>query len=346
MDKRTRQRHQQRKRAICSIKSIRSLCGLLNIDQRRLFLLARKPPYNSFTIPKKEGGERLIETPTPELKRVLRTLNSFLQSVYFFEKSSAAYGFITGVANDDDRRNVVTNARKHLGKKYLLNIDLKDFFHTIKREQVVFIFAEAPFQLRGELPDLLADLTTFHGRLPLGAPTSPTLSNFACRALDAELIAFAKDMLWTFTRYADDMSFSSNQAFPAEKLNSVRSIIEKSGFAVNERKVQLFGPDDEKIVTGLLVGEQVTLAPDYLPKLKAEIEQLQDIMRAQNEQGQLETKWVENLKKQVQGRLNFAGFVLRRNSPAYVELRDAYQQAIHPPQEEFGAINWRAFPYN
>ena len=81
MDKRTRQRHQQRKRAICSIKSIRSLCGLLNIDQRRLFLLARKPPYNSFTIPKKEGGERLIETPTPELKRVLRTLNSFLQSV-------------------------------------------------------------------------------------------------------------------------------------------------------------------------------------------------------------------------------------------------------------------------
>ena len=346
MDKKTRERHQHQKMLFCGIGSVRALCGLLQTDQRRLALLAQKPPYKTFSVPKKEGGERLIEAPGEELKRILSRLNGLLQSAYFFERSSASYGFIVGVLNDDDRRNVLTNARKHAGRKYLLNMDLKDFFHYVSRDMVLKIFTGEPFRFKGELADLLADLTTFQGRLPMGAPTSPVLSNFACRDLDAGLITLSENLLWVYTRYADDMSFSANQPFNAEKIATIGALIHKTGFVVNQQKIKIFGPGDEKIVTGLLVTDTVTLAPDFLPRLEADISHLQQIMKAQNEQGQLLTKWVEQFKKQIIGRLNFAGFVLKKSNDAYIRLKDSYYTAINPPEEEFGAVSWRAFPYN
>lgn len=346
MDKKTIARHQHNKAVFCSIGSIRSLCSLLKIDQRRLSLLAKQPPYRVFNVPKKDGGERIIEAPGAELKKVLGRLNRFLQSVYFFEKSSAAFGFIVGVQDDNDRRNVVTNARKHAGRAYLLNVDLIDFFHAVTRARILEIFLGAPFQFKRGLPDLLADLTTYQGRLPMGTPTSPVLSNFACRELDARLTAYAGDMLWVYTRYADDMSFSSNKPIDADKVDSVRAIIREAGFEVNERKLRVYGPEDDKIVTGLLVTDKVTLAPDYLSKLDDDIRQLHHVLLVQNEQGQLSTRWVEQFKKNIIGRLNFAGFVLRRNNESYMELKDAYYTAINPPQEDFGAVSWRGFPYN
>ncbi|MCB0634429.1 MAG: RNA-directed DNA polymerase [Lewinella sp.] len=346
MKKDTRERHQHRKMVFCSINSEHTLCRLLHIDQRRLQLLAKQPAYKSFTVPKKDGGQRQIEAPNAELKRVLGRLNRYLQSVYYFEKSSAAFGFIVGVTNDDDRRNVITNARKHLGKPYLLNIDLLDFFHSISRDRVYQIFREKPFNFRRNVPDLLADLTTYQDHLPMGTPTSPVLSNFACRDLDRELLIFSQTHDWTYTRYADDMSFSAAEPILQGQVEALGAIIQQAGFAINPRKTQLFGPEDEKIVTGLLLTDTVTLAPDYLPLLQAEIDQLRNLLLVQNEQGELSTRWVEQFKKQLMGRLNFAGFVLRRNHPDYMALKDAYYAAIHPPQEEFGAISWRGFPYN
>lgn len=346
MNQKTRAQQQHQRQIFCGLNSLTALSHLLKTDRRKLLLLAQKPPYKTFTIPKKEGGERLIEDPNPTLKRVLSKLNRYLQSVYYFEKSRAAFGFIFGVRNDSDRRNVVTNARKHTGKKYLLNIDLQDFFHTIPRERVLDIFQNKPFHFKGELAEILADLTTYNGRLPMGAPTSPVLSNLACRALDQDLTDLANAMLWSYTRYADDMSFSSNQPFHAEKINTIRTIIKNHRLVINERKVTTFGPDDDKIVTGLLVTDKVALAPGYLSLLQQEIQQLEDIFKIQNEQGQLSTKWVEKFKQQVRGRLNFAGVVLPRQDADYQNLKDAYYTAINPPPEEFGAISWRGFPYN
>lgn len=346
MEKPTKSRHLQWKTAFCSVNSVRALCSLLRIDPRRLQLLAKKPPYKSFTIPKKDGGERVIEAPGPELKRVLGYLNRYLQSAYFFEKSSSAYGFIAGVKNDDDRRNVVTNARKHLGKKYLLNIDLTDFFHAVTKEKVAHIFAANPFHFKRDLHELLTDLTTYQGRLPMGTPTSPVLSNFACRDLDDQLQQFSADLKWVYTRYADDMSFSSNSPIEAGAIDALRAIIRKEGFEINERKKKLFGPEEPKIVTGLLLADQVTLAPEFLPRLEEEIRQLQALFTAQNEAGELSTRWVETQKRQVMGRINFAGFVLKRQDQRYIDVKNAFYVAVNPPQEQFGAMSWRGFPYN
>lgn len=320
---------------------------LIKTDPQRMYLLAQQPQYKTFSIPKKDGGKREIEAPNLDLKKVLGRLNRYLQSVYVFEKSSAVHGFVTSVKNDADRRSVVSNARKHLGKSYLLNLDIKDFFHSISREMVLSIFINAPFHFKGELADLLADLTTFQGRLPMGTPTSPVLSNLACRTLDEQLLDFCQQMLWSYSRYADDMSFSSNQVITNEKMYSTIAILRECGFEVNKKKMKVYGPDEAKIVTGLLVSkEKVALAPDFLKILKDDLQKLEAIVKAQQEQGQLTTHWVEQHKKQVKGRINFAGFVLGKSNPEYMQLKSSFYSAISPPQEEFGAMSWRGFPYN
>lgn len=347
MEQQSLYQHQQRKAVFLSLNSLGDLARLLRSDQRRLKLMAERPNYKTFEIPKKNGGQRLIEAPGDDLKRALSILNNFLQSVYLFEKSSAAYGFVVGVKNDDDRRNVLTNAKRHLGKPYLLNADLADFFHSVSRDQVLRIFSEAPFRFRRELPDVLADLCTYHGRLPMGAPTSPVLSNFACTGIDQQLTALSNAHSWNYTRYADDMSFSADQPITPEQVSAIREVVTKAGFILSERKVQLFGPDDAKVVTGLLLKiDDIDLAPDYLQLLEDEVKRLSEVMRAQNEQGQLNTRWVEQLKMQIRGRMAFAGFVLKRKDPRFNALKDAFYTAINPPQEEFGAMSWRRFPYN
>lgn len=346
MEKKTRQKYQQLKGVFCSIRSVTELCTLLQIDRRKLELLCQQPGYKAFKIAKKSGGERLIEAPGHDLKKVLGRLNKYLQAVYFFEKSSAAYGFILGVRNDDDRRNVLTNAKKHVKRPFLLNVDLKDFFHAVTQKRVEEIFASPPFNFPRELPLLLADLVCYENRLPMGTPTSPVLSNLACRKLDEELTELAANMFWVYTRYADDLTFSSQKPINEEMILAVINTVKEQGFVVNQRKIQLAGPKDPKIVTGLLVSDEVSLAPGYLLMLEREVQQLHEVIRAQNEQGQLSTHWVEQLKQQVRGRLNFAGFVLKRQHPEYIKLKDAFYVAINPPQEEFGAMSWRGFPYN
>lgn len=345
-EKLSKQRHQHQKAVFCATNSIATLAYLLKTDKRKLLMMAKNPRYRQFSIPKKGGGERAIETPFAELKKLQSQLSNYLQSVYYFEKSSASYGFIVGVRNEEDRRNVLTNAQKHLKQPYMVNIDLKDFFHSISKKQVVKIFENAPFKFKRSLPNLLANLTTYQGRLPMGTPTSPVLSNLACRQLDAQLITLSNKMNWVFTRYADDMTFSSKAPINAEQFNFLKELITNQGFAINERKLKFYGPNDQKVVTGLLITDTVQLAPDYLPTLKKDIQKLREIMYAQNEQGQFSTRWVEQFKKQLRGRLNFAGFVLKYNNPTYMALKDGFYEALHPPEEEFSAISWRGFPYN
>jgi len=347
MEKQALYQHQQQKTVLCSINSLNELARLLRLDQRKLALLAERGSYRTFEIPKKDGGIRQIEAPNDDLKRTLGILNRYLQSVYLFEKSSAAYGFVVGIKNDDDRRNVLTNARKHIGKPYLLNIDLADFFHSITRERILKVFTEAPFRFKRELPDVLADLCTYRDRLPMGAPTSPVLSNLVCMELDRDLTILANSLFWNFSRYADDMTFSSDTPITPDNINSLRKIIADAGFTLNEQKLKLYGPNDPKTVTGILLEDNdTTLDPSYLDLLDEEIKRLSEVIRAQNEAGQINTRWIEQLKQQIRGRMAFAGFVLKRKSDRFIEIKNAFHAAINPPNEEFGSLSWRGFPYN
>jgi RNA-directed DNA polymerase len=159
-------------------------------------------------------------------------------------------------------------------------------------------------------------------------------------------MTYAADHKLVFTRYADDLSFSSKQDITPEHVEAISTIIQEAGFAVNPEKVKIFGEADTKIVTGLVIAEKVELAPDFLTNLSQEISQLHHIMTIQNQQGELTTTWVEQFKLQIRGRLNFAGFVLGRRNAPYQQLKDAFYTAINPPEEEFCSISWRSFPYS
>lgn len=307
--------------------------------------MADQPDYRRFFLPKSETDIRLIEDPGPALKAVQHTLNRYLQSVYFFEKPHTSYGFVVGAVNDRDRRNILTNARKHLDRPYLYQLDLADFFHFVTEEMVFRVFTDPPLHFSQSLARILTKLTTFEGRLPMGAPTSPVLSNLACRRLDDTLFKYAQIHRWVYTRYSDDFSFSSQQPFTESHCKAICAIIAAEGFEINDLKTRMAGPGDEKIVTGILLSGNGDLKPDYMEGLKTEIRKLGDIVEMQHFYGVHETAWVTKMQQQVQGKIAFAGFVLGKRHPDVLDMRQQYQTAIRPPKEMFGAISWQGFHY-
>ena len=330
----------------CKLQKLSEVFDLLNITSKQYKKLTEKPPYKVFKVGKKLGGERTIENPGYSLKKVQERLNGYLQATYYFEKTPLAYGFVTNTRNDKDRRDILSNAQKHLNQPFMLNIDLKDFFHSIEVPQVWKVFGNAPFKFQREAVEALTRLTTYRGRLPMGTPTSPSLSNFAARKLDKALAIYAEANSLAVTRYVDDITFSSESEITTNMLEDIKSLIVLHEFKLNEKKVQFYGEKDQKEVTGILLkGDEVALPDSFVSELEQEIEQLATVLLVQNQQGKLNTFWVENHKKHVRGKINFLGYVLGNNSVEKQRLLKLYEQAIYPPPEDFGSYSWRSFHY-
>lgn len=232
-----------------------------------------KERYKTFSIKKKSGAERTINAPVNGLKTILRSLNFVLQCIY--KPHEAATGFVLD-------KSIVDNARKHVGHNYVLNIDLKDFFHSFDRNRVKMGIWYDFFQLdktKEPLAFLLASLCThpfeadgeIKTLLPQGSPTSPTLTNILCKKLDRRLNGLANRFGATYTRYADDITFSSphniytNETFTAE-LN--RIIEEDQKLKINPKKTRLQKAGYQQEVTGLVVNEKVNVHKRYVKQLR------------------------------------------------------------------------------
>ncbi len=336
---------QKRSGAFGRLHTLDDLCVLLNRPRYQLTLLAQHPVYQCFEIPKKSGGFRSIEDPVPPLKKIQRKLNEYLQSAYHIRRTAAAFAFQIGVENDKHPRNILTNAQPHLNRPYLLNADFLDFFHYVHFEDVYQIFQGEVFDFDDELAKLLTQLTTYNGRLPMGAPSSPVLSNFATIALDNRLMQLAKENDWAFTRFADDLTFSALAPFQPHHLNLIRQIADEFGYVFNEKKVKFKGPDDEKTVTGLRLGEAAPELPtEFVEGLNEDISKLRTVTEIQYRTGKRESKWVERFKQQVKGQLAFAEYVLDSSDPGYQLLLQSYEHALDPP-ELFGPVKWNDFNY-
>ena len=133
--------------------------------------------------------------------------------VYLGMKPKNVHGFVLQVANEEIQANIVENAKLHVGKRAVLNIDLENFFPSISAKRVKELLENKPFCFNQEIATALALLTTHKGRLPQGAPTSPVLSNFICIELDHALQAWSGNHHVNYSRYADDLTFSSNTVF-------------------------------------------------------------------------------------------------------------------------------------
>jgi RNA-directed DNA polymerase len=232
-----------------------------------------KKRYQTFTIKKKSGADRTIHAPVKGLKSILRSLNFVLQCMY--EPHEAATGFVMG-------RSIVDNAKKHVGHHYVLNLDLKDFFHSFDRNRVKMVFMYEPFYLNGDkepLAFLLASLCThpFEIReeiktvLPQGSPTSPTLTNILCKKLDRRLNGLANRFGATFTRYADDITFSSPHNLYTDKAfnQELKRIIEEDQkLVINPKKTRLQKAGYRQEVTGLIVNEKVNVRRRYVKQIR------------------------------------------------------------------------------
>ncbi len=336
------------KKTFCGIRSLQSLSEVLTLPPQSIKALAENPEYNIFTVPKKNGERRLIENPSKSLKVAQAILNDYLQAVYFLQKTPSAYGFVIRPTDSrDEPRNIVTNAEKHLRKAWLLNADLEDFFHFVTAEEVFRVFTEKPFQFSPELADLLTRLMALNGRLPMGAPTSPVLSNLVFQRVEADIQAYSNQYGWHFTRYADDMSFSSNTPITLHQIDALENIVKLYGFEFNPNKVTLYAPQDEKFVTGLRLDNiegRVELPHTFPHDFQRETKRLRDVLTVQGHLHHKESAWVTQYKQQIGGKLQFAEQVLGSLHPDYIILEKMYTTALEPP-DEYESISWLDFTY-
>jgi RNA-directed DNA polymerase len=231
--------------------------------------------YYTFPISKKNGGERIISAPCLMLKQAQKKI--LRQIVDNMPCESAAHGFVKGCSP-------LTNAIPHVGKGTVINVDLKDFFPNIHLPMVAFVFTSYGYS--PSIATILALVCTtrafattkdpvtdevsyiFNGKraLPQGAPTSPGIANQIARRLDKRLQGFASKIGWTYTRYADDITFSGPKLARREAqkvLDSIVSYITDSGFKPHPEKRKIVTQGGRQRVTGYNVNEKVSVPREY-----------------------------------------------------------------------------------
>jgi RNA-directed DNA polymerase len=240
--------------------------------------------YKTFVIKKKSGAERIINAPASGLKSLQTAMNFILQCV--FEPHKAAYGFVRN-------KSIVDNALNHTGNRYVFNLDLKDFFPSIEAGRIWMRLQHPPFNLnvecgRDSIANLIVWMCTAEMKverinkkgkwskvkrnvLPQGAPTSPVLSNIICHRLDYILTGLAKRFGLKYSRYADDITFSSLHNVyqkDGEFLTELKRIIIDQGFHINDSKTRLQKDGYRKEVTGLVVNDKVNVHKRYIKQLR------------------------------------------------------------------------------
>lgn len=275
-----------------------------------LYILKPENQYTQFKIPKKNGGERTINAPNGLLKSIQSSLskllldcldeiifNKFPDSELAAEKAknskilkikcsaaeikqpSLSHGF-------ERKRSIITNAMMHLGKKNVFNIDLENFFGSFNFGRVRgFFIKNRNFELDQEIATVIAKIACYNNELPQGSPSSPVITNLITHSLDIKLAALAVKNSCTYTRYADDITFSTrNIDFPSFIANNkcgkfapskkLRSEIVRSGFLINDKKTRNQYKDSRQDVTGLIVNKKPNTKKEYWRLVRAQCDHL------------------------------------------------------------------------
>ncbi len=258
-------------------QDLSSFAKLLNLKPKSLayiiYKITNDQKYTKFKIPKKTGGERDISAPNSKLKEVQRRLADLLQKcfeeLHSSKRKSLSHGF-------RKKHSIITNAKHHYNKRYVFNIDLEGFFPAINFGRVRGFFIQShDFQLNPKVATVIAQIACHNNELPQGSPTSPIISNLIGHILDIRLVNLAKKATCTYSRYADDITFSTrqkefpdliayqNQAgmwIPSNKLDQE---ITRAGFTINPKKTNMQYDCHRQMVTGLIVNRKVNIKASY-----------------------------------------------------------------------------------
>jgi len=279
--------------ALRCAKSLSDLAILLDFRPSKVSYILYKQlsadKYSTFLIPKRGGGHRTICAPQGGLKLLQRKLADLLQDSLdeinqeHQRKDRIVHGF-------KRNRSIITNARRHRNRRWVLNVDIKDFFPSINFGRIRgLLIKDRDFQLDAGVATVIAQIACHQDMLPQGSPCSPVIANLVARVLDVRLVKLARRAGCTYSRYADDLTFSTNKGiFPNElaialdpgaphdwKLgDQLRSLIESSGFWINERKTRVMYRSSRQEVTGLVTNERISVPLEYRRKVRAMVHKL------------------------------------------------------------------------
>jgi len=331
------------KNRFLALKTVKDIADLLEIDRNHLnYHLYISPPskrYTTFDIPKKSGGTRRISTPVTALKIIQRKLNQILLHVY--KPKPSVHSFVLG-------QSILTNASAHLRHKYVLNVDLKDFFPSINFGRVRGLFMANPYKLNPTVATVLAQICCFDGNLPQGAPTSPIVSNMICAKMDNELYRLAKKHKCSYTRYADDITFSTfEHDFPSvlarinalgqvEVGDELNRVIHENGFEVNPNKVRLRKKNLRQEVTGLTVNnESPNVKRRYVRQLRAMLHAWEryglkdaegEFLKRHDKKHRGPFKRPPSFIQVVKGKIEFLGMVISKEHPVYLRYYHQFRR--------------------
>jgi retron-type reverse transcriptase len=241
--------------------------------------VATRIHYVQFEVAKKSGGTRTLSAPHRSLAAAQKWILDNILAKLPVEGS--AHGFVRG-------RSTLTNARRHVSKGVVVNVDLEAFFPSIGFARVRHLFRRLGYS--GSVATLLALICTecprkkviYDGEvyfvatgprgLPQGACTSPAISNQIARRLDRRLIALAEKLGLAYTRYADDLTFSGSKEFNPKVgylLARIRHIAQDEGFAINSKKTRVKRPNSRQTVTGLVVNAKPAVPRQTVRRIRA-----------------------------------------------------------------------------
>lgn len=307
--------------------------GMLSFQ---LYKKSKEGLYKKFQIPKRHGGTREILAPEKDLKLLQHRLSDLLQDC--LGEINVTNGHLEdethqGVSHGFKRHHtIMTNGRAHVTRRYVFNVDLHDFFGSINFGRVRgFFIKNKNFQLHPSVATVIAQIACHDNKLPQGSPCSPVISNLIGHSLDILLVQLASGTGTTYTRYADDLTFSTNKRdFPSsiavrisehnwEPSRSLTRIVTRSLFSLNHDKTRMQYRDSRQEVTGLTVNKKVNVPATYRYTVRSMVHSLfksggfEFIYKKKDEKGELVVTKSSGESMQLRGMLSYIDQIDRFN---------------------------------
>jgi RNA-directed DNA polymerase len=236
--------------------------------------------YTTFFQIKKNGKRREINAPCELLKNQQRHLKNLLSEKMEQELPTYIVGFRSNY-------NLKKNGELHLGKKWVINLDIKDFFPSIKKELLEQELGsyEQLLNTRGYTFDQFIEFVTLHKALPQGSPISPLLSNYiGYKIVDKEVYPYLQNKYgdkFAYSRYADDITISFDALNTRDELKdeveNVIKIVESSGFfKINKKKTSIMHNSQKQVVTGVVVNMKTSLGKKEKLKYRAIVHKIKN----------------------------------------------------------------------
>lgn len=328
-----------------SVTTRGDLAKLLQFKPASLSYILFKQPaprYRVFEIPKRKGGTRIIKAPSDQLKLLQEKLSDLLQDC--LDEINKAKKRTDRIVHGFKReRSIITNARQHRNRRHVFNLDLEDFFPSINFGRVRgFFIRDKDFALNENVATTIAQIACDQNALPQGSPCSPVISNLIAHVLDMHLVGLASTVGCTYSRYADDLTFSTNKRdFPPEIAGpsdtdphlwmpgrELLRLIAHAGFKVNPAKTRMQYRTSRQEVTGLVVNQKINVRHEYRHNVRAMVHSLFtkgsfELFGAVEKAGVVTVEKRPGTLRELHGRLGFIDGIDRYNKKHAPQPKDA-----------------------